>query len=106
MRKVNIFVRDRIVKVRYKYDNKIKEYEWEDNYNISRKFLLRLDKINKCNKHIDNCLFNRKSDSRSRPTIMVLHREGRESTTWRIVLVSLRALEWTGAISKIEIMQK
>jgi len=111
MRKVDIFVRDRIIRVKYEHQNKVKEHEWEDCQNLTQKFLLRLDKINKCDNLESNCLFSKKSDSAAsrtdflksgtgatKPTIIVLHQEGRESTTYRIVLVSLQALAWTGAI--------
>lgn len=98
MQKVDIFVQNRIVRVKYRNHNKIKEFEWEDNYNISQNFLLRLDKINNCNKDISNCLFKGKSDSVTKPTTIVLRREGRESTTYRIILITLRALEWANAI--------
>jgi len=94
-------VRDRIVRVKYKHQDKIKEFEWEDNHNISQKFLLRLDKINKCNKDISNCLFKGKSDSDSKPTTIALQREGRESTTYRIILVTLKALESANAIKLV-----
>lgn len=106
MRKVDIFVRDRIVRVKYEHNNKAKEYEWEDNYNLTQNFLLRLDKINNCDKNKSNCLFRSsmkfedkgKSDSVTKPTTVVLYQEGSESTTYRIILISLRALDWTGAI--------
>lgn len=96
MQKIDIFVRNRMIRLKYTRHNKTKEYKWEDNYNISRNFLLRLDKINNCNKNNINCLFKGNSDSVSEPTTIFLRREGRESTTYRIILVSLRALEWAG----------
>ena len=101
MRKVEIFVRDRNVRVKYRQNNLEKEYEWEDCQDLSQKLLLRLDKINKCAKNNSNCLFKSKSDSDSTPTIIVLHQEGRDSTTYRIVLITLKALEWAKAIELV-----
>jgi len=99
MRRVDIFVRDRNVRVKYQVNNLEKEYEWEDNYNLSQNFLLYLDKINNCNKNNINCLFFQRSDSA--PTTIVLHQEGRESTTYRIILTSLRALAWASAVKLV-----
>lgn len=98
MNKVEVFVQDNIVGVKYRQGKKVKEFEWEDCQDLTQKFLARLDKINNCNKNINNCLFSRKLDSPKSPTEFVLKRAGSESTTWRIVLVSLRALAWTGKI--------
>ena len=98
MAKVNIFVRDNTIAVKYRQGKKVREFEWEDCQDLTRKFLARFDKINKCNKNINNCLFSRKSDSTLDPNEFVLTRTGSESTTWRIVLVNLRALEWAGKI--------
>lgn len=71
---------------------------WKDEADISKKFLKKLDKINKYPKHKINCFFSQKSDFFSKPKLIVLRRLGGESTTWRIVLITLRALEWTGRI--------
>jgi len=101
MRKVEIFVRDRNVRVKYWQNNLVKEYEWEDCQDLTQKFLLRLDKINKCAKNNINCLFKLKSDSGTVPTLIVLHREGRDSTTYRIVLITLKALDWAKAIKLV-----
>jgi hypothetical protein len=101
MRQVEIFVRDRNVRVKYKHNKFVKEYEWEDCQDLTQNFLLRLDKINKCAKNEINCLFKSKSDSASAPTIIALHREGRDSTTYRIVLITLKALEWAKAIKLV-----
>jgi len=102
MRKVEIFVRDRIVGVKYQQGKFVKECEWEDCQDLTQKFLLRLDKINKCAKNKVNCLFKSKSDSVSAPTIIALHREGKDSTTSRIVLITLKALDWAKAIKLVE----
>lgn len=101
MRKVDIFVRDRIIKIEYEYKNKIREYEWEDNHDLTQNFLLRLDNINKCDKNNINCLFKGNSDSVTKPTTVVLHQEGRESTTYRIILITLKSLEWANAIKLV-----
>ena len=101
MQKINITVQENIVTVKYQQEKKTRELEWEDNRNISQKFLLRLDKINNCNKHKSNCLFTRNSDSSKSPTEFVLKRIGSESTTWRIVLATLKALEWAGKINLV-----
>jgi hypothetical protein len=108
MRQVNIFVRDRIVRVEYQHQNRTKEIKWEDKQNLTRDFLLCLDKINICNRNNSNCLLRRspirvgdKSDSASTPITVVLHQEGRESTTHRIILVSLRALDWAGSVKLV-----
>ena len=98
---MEIFVRDRNVRVKYRQNNLAKEYEWEDCQDLTQKFLLRLDKINKCAKNKTNCLFKSKSDSVTTPTIIVLHREERDSTTSRIVLITLKALEWAKAIKLV-----
>lgn len=110
MRKINITVRDNTVAVKYRHGKKVREFEWEDCRDLTRKFLARFDKINKCNKNISNCLFVRrsriklrdKSGLSKRPNEFVLTRAGSESTTWRIVLVNLRALEWAGRIKLVE----
>ena len=101
-KKVYIAVQDNIVTVKYRQGKKVREFKWEDCHDLSQKFLLRLDKINKCNNHIVNCLFNRKSDSDTKPTSVVLRRIGRESTTYRIILITLEALEWANAIKLVE----
>ncbi|MFH1183256.1 MAG: hypothetical protein V1690_03270 [Candidatus Moraniibacteriota bacterium] len=99
-------VQNNIVRLKYRQEKKLREYEWEDCHDLTQKFLLRLDKINNCNKNINNCLFGSspmklgdKSDSLQNPTEFVLKRTGSESTTWRIVLVTLKALDWTGKIN-------
>lgn len=99
MRKVEIFVQGRIIRVEYRQENLQKVIEWEDKHDLSRSFLLRLDKINKCDKNSSNCLFKKgKSESATKPTTVVLHQEGRESTTFRIIYITLKALEWAKKI--------
>lgn len=117
MSQVNIFVRDQKVRVKYEQANKIRKIEWEDKHDMSQKFLVFLDKINICNRNSSNCLFGSPTDfggnkpdsikphtdsSGARvfePTIVVLNQGGRETTTYRIALISLRALAWTGVLS-------
>jgi len=102
MRQVDIFVRDRNVRVKYKHNKFVKEHEWEDCQDLTKKFLLRLDKINKCAKNDINCLFKKsQSESGTAPTTVILHREGRDSTTNRIVLITLKALAWSKAIKLV-----
>lgn len=108
MPKVEISVQDNIVGVKYRQGKKVKEFEWEDCHDLTQKFLLRLDKINNCNKNINNCLFGRspmrlgdKSDTDKHLTEFVLKRTGSESTTWRIVFVTLKALDWAGKIKLV-----
>jgi hypothetical protein len=95
---MEIFVRDRNVRVKYRVNNLEKEFEWEDYQDLAQRFLARLDKINNCNKNDINCLFSLKLDTTKSPTEFSLKRAGSESTTWRIVFISLKALEWTGKI--------
>ena len=102
MQKVYVAVQENIVRLKYRQGKKLREYEWEDCHDLTQKFLLRLDKINNCNKDKSNCLFSRKSDSSKSPTEFFLKRTGSESTTWRIVLVTLRALDWAGKIKLVK----
>ncbi len=62
-----------------------------------------LDKINKCNKDKGICLFNLKSVTGRKPKKVVFRSDEGYSTAHRIVLVSLRALAWSGAIELSEL---
>lgn len=62
-----------------------------------------LDKINKCNKDKGICLFNFKSVTGRKPKKVVFKSDEGYSTAHRIVLVSLRALAWSGAIELSEL---
>ncbi len=95
MSQIEIEVKDRNVSITSCEGKKI---SWRDNANISKNFLAKFDKINNYNKHRVNCFFSHKSDPLCKPRLIVLKRLGGESTTWRIVLVALRALKWTGRI--------
>lgn len=66
-------------------------------------FLQMLDKINKCNKHKNICLFNLKSVTGRKPKKVVFKSDEGHSTAYRIVLVSLKALAWSGAIQLSEL---
>jgi len=113
--KVTVTVQNNIVAVKYRQNNRGYEYEWEDHQDLTQKFLLCLDKIfdkiNNCNKNEINCLFKSptklkdKSESQLKPIFFELHRKGGNSTTWRIVCVSLRALAWAGKI-KLKLKMK
>jgi len=92
-----IKVKNRDISVEYGEKNSSpKKIIWQDKADISRRFLKVLDKINKCNKHKINCFFSQKSDSPPKPNSFVLCRLGEENTTWRIVLATLKALNWAG----------
>jgi len=99
MHEIEIAVKERDIFITYpKESGGLRKIVWHDKANISKKFLLKLDKINKCSKHRIDCFFSQKSDFYYKPKLIVLERLGGESTTWRIVLVTLRALKWAGKI--------
>lgn len=99
---VDISVQDRIVSIKYRHNNIEIEFNWKDEPNSLCSFLYFLDKINSCNKNEINCLLSLKSVSGRKPKKIVLHKRGRDATTWRIVFVTLKALDWTNLI-KLEL---
>jgi len=100
MGKIHITVDGRKIEVEHEGE---KVTKWEDKTNLSRFFLLRLDRINKLHKGKYNrplrkdCFRNKENQGFT----AVLTRKGGDSTTWRIVLITLQTLAWAGSFSLV-----
>jgi len=113
VKKISITVRSNKIEMTLGEKSEKKNFKLEDKHDLSRRFLMFLDKQNFCDKKENNCLFVRGSRlgdetslqrTKSQPIgkgkgEVVLHCIGKETTTWRIVFVTLQVLAWGSGYS-------